>query len=89
MFIGVMAVFMFEWYDDECGGRAAQRWLMKFAVNSGPWPELWKELLNPTMHAVSRYQQRGSKEMMKPALMALAIPVVVGLVLGVPVSLVC
>ena len=44
--------------------------------------------LNPTC-TLCRDIKGAQKEMMKPALMALAIPVVVGLVLGVPSILVC
>ncbi|URW80071.1 sodium-translocating pyrophosphatase [Xiashengella succiniciproducens] len=85
MFIGVMAVFMFSGMTMNAVGRAAQKMVDEVRRQFRTIAGIMEGTAEPDYARCVEISTKGAqREMMKPALMALAIPVVVGLVLGVP-----
>ncbi|HHT99768.1 MAG TPA: sodium/proton-translocating pyrophosphatase, partial [Bacteroidales bacterium] len=85
MFIGVMAVFMFSGMTMNAVGRAAQKMVDEVRRQFRTIAGIMEGTAEPDYARCVEISTKGAqREMMAPALMALAIPVVVGLVLGVP-----
>jgi K(+)-stimulated pyrophosphate-energized sodium pump len=85
VFIGVMAVFLFSGMTMNAVGRAAQKMVDEVRRQFKTIPGIMEGTAEPDYARCVEISTKGAqKEMLTPSLIALLIPVVVGLVFGVP-----
>ena len=85
IFLGVMAVFLFSGLTMNAVGRAAQKMVDEVRRQFATMPGIMEGETEPDYaRCVSISTKGAQKEMMVPSLIALLIPVIVGLVFGVP-----
>ncbi|GAO28981.1 sodium-translocating pyrophosphatase [Geofilum rubicundum] len=85
MFLGVMAVFVFSGITMNAVGRAAQKMVDEVRRQFRTIPGIMEGTAEPDYARCVEISTKGAqREMMTPSLIALLIPVVVGLVFGVP-----
>ncbi len=84
MFIGVMAVFLFSGMTMNAVGRAAQKMVDEVRRQFKTIPGIMEGTAEPDYARCVSISTRGAqREMMLPSLVALLIPVIIGLVFGV------
>jgi K(+)-stimulated pyrophosphate-energized sodium pump len=85
MFLGVMAVFVFSGITMNAVGRAAQKMVDEVRRQFRTIPGIMEGTAEPDYARCVEISTKGAqREMMAPSLIALLIPVVVGVVFGVP-----
>ena len=85
VFIGVMAVFLFSGMTMNAVGRAAQKMVDEVRRQFRDIPGIMEGKAEPDYARCVEISTKGAqREMLTPSLIALLIPVVVGLVFGVP-----
>jgi len=85
MFIGVMAVFLFSGITMNAVGRAAQKMVDEVRRQFKDIPGIMEGTSEPDYASCVAISTKGAqREMMVPSIIALLIPVVVGLIFGVP-----
>lgn len=85
IFIGVMAVFLFSGLTMSAVGRAAQKMVDEVRRQFRTIPGIMEGTADPDYARCVEISTRGAqKEMMLPSMIALLIPVVIGIVFGVP-----
>ncbi len=85
MFLGVMAVFVFSGITMNAVGRAAQKMVDEVRRQFRTIPGIMEGTAEPDYARCVEISTKGAqREMMTPSLIALLIPVVVGVVFGVP-----
>jgi K(+)-stimulated pyrophosphate-energized sodium pump len=85
IFLGVMAVFLFSGLTMNAVGRAAQKMVDEVRRQFRTIPGIMEGTGEPDYARCVEISTKGAqKEMMVPSLIALLIPVIVGLVFGVP-----
>jgi K(+)-stimulated pyrophosphate-energized sodium pump len=85
VFIGVMAVFLFSGMTMNAVGRAAQKMVDEVRRQFKTIPGIMEGTAEPDYARCVEISTKGAqREMLTPSLIALLIPVVVGLVFGVP-----
>lgn len=85
VFVGVMAVFLFSGMTMNAVGRAAQKMVDEVRRQFRDIPGIMEGTGEPDYARCVEISTKGAqKEMLTPSLVALLIPVVVGLVFGVP-----
>src|SRR5690554_1601096 len=85
MFLGVMSVFLFSGMTMNAVGRAAQKMVDEVRRQFKSIPGIMEGTSEPDYARCVEISTKGAqREMMTPSLLALLIPVVVGVVFGVP-----
>ena len=85
IFLGVMAVFLFSGMTMNAVGRAAQKMVDEVRRQFRDIPGIMEGKAEPDYARCVEISTKGAqKEMLTPSLIALLIPVVVGLIFGVP-----
>ena len=85
MFLGVMSVFLFSGMTMNAVGRAAQKMVDEVRRQFKSIPGIMEGTSEPDYARCVEISTKGAqREMMAPSLLALLIPVVVGVVFGVP-----